>query len=91
MKRLAVIFLLSLVLMAPADPNKPLPSYMEKWTCIDALEVYTEAGALHQVAGERLNSSKSPAAKMFWAEVRQFTLSVHPDLLEARTRKCKAA
>lgn len=89
--RVIVILLLSFCLIASADPNKPLPPYMDKWTCTDAIAVYSEATALHQVADERLKESKSPAAKMFWAEVKQFTQNLHPDLLEARTRKCKAA
>jgi len=89
-KRLAII-LLSMALIAPnLTPQHPLPQLMEKWSCVDVLEIYAEAAALHQAAGERLKEVKSSTAKIFWTDVRQFTLNLHPYLLEARTRKCKA-
>ena len=92
MKRLAAIILLSMALIAPSlTPQQQLPPFMEKWTCADVIEVYVEADSLHQAAGERLKEIHSPASILFWIQVRQFTLNLHPYLLEARTRKCKAA
>ena len=93
MKRLATIILLSVALIAPSiqiDPNRPLP-IAEKWTCDDIIELYAEAGSLYQAAGERLEEVQSPAAKLFWIQMREFTKSLHSPLLQAKDLKCKEA
>jgi len=94
MERLAAIILLSVALIAPSiqiDPNRPLPIFAEKWTCDDIIELYAEAGSLYQAAGERLEEVQSPAAKLFWIQMREFTKSLHSPLLQAKDLKCKEA
>jgi len=91
-KRLIVIILLSLCLIAPyVDIDKPLPSYMDKWTCMDVVDIYRDSGSLYQLSVEEYGKAKSPATKMFWGEVKKFTLSLHQPLLQALRLKCKAA
>ena len=95
MKRLAAIILLSVVLMAPSkhgiNTDRPLPTYVDSLTCVEVIELYDEAGSLFEAAGMRIKEVRSPAARKFWTEIRQFTLSLHPVLLQARSQKCKAA
>jgi hypothetical protein len=90
-KLLALLILCVFLIGTTIGPTEPLHSFFDKMTCVEVIELYSEAGALHQVSGERMNTVKSKEAKFFWSQIRQFTLSLHPPLLQARGQKCKAA
>lgn len=89
MKRVLIIALFSLLLIAPNYHNQN--SYLDKLKCDEVIELYNEMSILYHISVLRTVEVKTKPAQDLWKEMKIFTLRAHPLLEEARARACKAS